>query len=86
MIYNVAVQVVDLIDADSPEEAVEVLVGRLIASGEEVVDLSGDAFESDDQDPDYEVTTDSRRPLPAEHRPAREPRAIPGYFRRRLIE
>ena len=49
-VYNVAIQVVELIDTDSPENALAELRKRLRQAGFEVMDLEGDAFESEDQE------------------------------------
>ena len=47
-IYNTAVTVVDLIEADSPEDAMRILRQRVIAQGFDILDGSADAFESED--------------------------------------
>ena len=48
-IYNVAMTVVELISAKSPEESAQILRSRLQAAGFEVLELSGDVFESEEQ-------------------------------------
>lgn len=48
-VYNVAVEVVDLIEAESGEAAIATLTRRLRAADFEVLETSGDAFESEEQ-------------------------------------
>jgi hypothetical protein len=45
--YNVFVGVIDLIDADTPLAAIEILRTRLMDAGFEVHDEHNDAFESE---------------------------------------
>jgi len=47
--YNVAVTVVELVDANSADESVQALEKRLRAAGFETLEFSGNAFESEDQ-------------------------------------
>jgi hypothetical protein len=46
--YNVKISVVELIEADSPQAAIDAFYDRLSAARFEVLEGSGDAFESDD--------------------------------------
>ena len=51
-VYNVKVSVVELVTADSPEEAIRIFEDRLEASGYDVYESDFDpstAFESEDQ-------------------------------------
>ncbi len=49
MIYNVQVSVVDLVEADTADEAIAKLVLRLRAAGFDEALAGSDAFESNDQ-------------------------------------
>lgn len=48
--FNVAVQVVDLIDAPTEAEAVAALTKRVTEAGLDVLETSGNAFESEDSE------------------------------------
>jgi hypothetical protein len=50
-VYNVAREVVELIEANSPEEADLILVGRLNDAGFSVMETRLIAFEDEDQTP-----------------------------------
>ncbi len=54
MIYNVQVSVVDLVEADTADEAIAKLVLRLRAAGFDEALAGSDAFESDDQPHEHE--------------------------------
>lgn len=46
-LYNVSISIVDLIEADSPEEAIDALHRQILDAGLEPLEQSGDAFESE---------------------------------------